>query len=62
MYKDQLKSIIGENCPGYDARYGSSMISMGGALSNSCDNCSNFVRGRCIKDLYDYMKNLINTN
>lgn len=62
MYKNELKSVIGENCHGYEPRYGLSMMSMGGPLSPSCDNCANFIRGKCDKDLYDPMKNLIENN
>ncbi|MBU3210681.1 hypothetical protein [Clostridium algidicarnis] len=62
MRKDELKSVIGENCPGYEPRYGLSLMSMGGHLSPSCDNCSNFVRGKCFKGLYDPIKNMINNN
>ncbi len=62
MYKDEIKSIIGENCHGYDPKYELSMMSAGGYLSPSCDNCSNFVKGTCKKNLFDNMKNMININ
>lgn len=62
MYKDELKSIIGENCPGYEPESKLSFISMGGPLSPSCDNCVNFVKGKCFKGLYDPIKDMIKIN
>jgi hypothetical protein len=61
MVSNEMKSTIAQNCPGYEARYALSMLSMG-SLSESCNNCSNYVRGQCIKDLLDPMREKIERN
>jgi hypothetical protein len=61
MISAELKSVIGQNCPGYDARYGITIMNSG-VFSESCNNCSNYVRGKCIKDLLDEMRNKVCRN
>ncbi|GIM29330.1 hypothetical protein CPJCM30710_19960 [Clostridium polyendosporum] len=61
MYYSELKSIIGQNCIGYNPRSATSIMSMG-SLAQSCNNCSNFIKGKCAKDLFDAMKIMIKTN
>jgi hypothetical protein len=61
MISSEMKSIVAQNCPGYEPRYALSMMSMG-MLSESCDNCANFVRGHCVKDLLDEIKEKIERN
>lgn len=61
MLSQELKNIIAQNCPGYFPKYNIGMESMG-TLAQSCTNCSNYVRGKCIKDLYDTIKEQIRIN
>lgn len=56
-----IKSLVAQNCPGYESRYASSILSMG-SMAESCDSCANFVRGKCKKDLYDSVKERITIN
>lgn len=56
-----LKSIIAQNCPGYESRFAVSVMSMG-SIAESCDTCANFVRGKCRKDLFDSVKEKITIN
>jgi len=61
MVSGQVKMIVAQNCPGYQARYGMVMSTMG-SLSQSCSNCGNWIRGRCIKDLFDEVRERIRVN
>ena len=61
MISGETKSIIAQNCPGYEPRYALTMMSMV-SLSESCDNCSNYVRASCTKDLLDDIKEKVERN
>lgn len=61
MVSSETKMRVAQNCPGYDAVYEMVMMSMG-SLAQSCDNCSNFVRGRCVKELFDGIRDRIRVN
>ena len=60
MVSSELKMRIAQNCPGYRNVYPSFTSNI---LSNeSCDSCSNYIRGKCIKDLFDEIKKNISIN
>lgn len=61
MYYSELRSIIGQNCVCYDPRSITAIMSMS-SLAQSCDNCSNFIREKCTKNLFESMKVMIETN
>jgi hypothetical protein len=60
MLSNQMKSIIAESCPGYEGKYILSMAM--GNLAQSCNDCANFVRGKCTKDLLHSIKEKIERN
>ena len=61
MIGSEIKSMVAQNCHGYEARFPASMLSMG-SRAESCDSCINFVRGRCKKKLFDKIRDTITTN
>ncbi len=61
MVSNELKMRIGQNCPGYVSR-NTSFMSSSTELAESCNNCANFVRGKCIKDLFDKIREEIRQN
>lgn len=52
MVSNEIKSRIAQNCSFYNERsyYPDKILIQ---LEESCNNCSNFVRGRCVKDVFD---------
>lgn len=56
-----MKSLVAQNCTGYEARFPAFIASMG-SRAESCDSCSNYVRGRCKKNLFDKIKESIVIN
>ncbi|WP_373897169.1 hypothetical protein ACER0A_000405 [Haloimpatiens sp. FM7315] len=61
MISNELKARIAQNCPGYTSRNSSFMSSVT-ELAQSCDNCANYVRGKCVKRLFDSIKEDIRKN
>ncbi len=61
MVSSELKMIVAQNCQGYNPRSAYSMSLMG-SLSESCSNCSNYVRGKCVKNLFDNIAGDIRMN
>ncbi|MBE6043494.1 hypothetical protein [Clostridium thermopalmarium] len=61
MICDSTKMIIAQNCIGYEPKYIISLLSMT-SLSESCNNCQNYIRGNCIKGLFDDMVETIKRN
>ena len=61
MVSSELKMMVAQNCSYYNRRYALSMESLGN-LSESCSNCSNYVRGRCVKDLFDDIRDMVKIN
>lgn len=61
MVSEMEKMAVAQNCRGYEPRNAAVMSSMGN-LSESCSNCSNYVRGKCIKDLFDDIRNTLRFN
>ncbi|MCY6485921.1 hypothetical protein OW763_16555 [Clostridium aestuarii] len=61
MVSNEMKMVIAQNCQEYEAKYGISMLSMG-TLSESCNNCKNFIKGKCTKGLFDEIMETIRRN
>lgn len=61
MITNEIKMRVAENCPGYQSRSLFSSMSLG-TSSESCSNCVNFVRGKCIKNLFDEISETIRVN
>lgn len=61
MISNELKMRVAQNCPGYVSRNNGFLSSMT-QLSESCDNCKNFIRGKCVKGLFDEVKEKIRQN
>ena len=63
MSLSEAKKFVAQNCPGYRNRNYYSLTNMSmGTSYESCDNCTNFVRGHCSKDLYDDIRDRITLN
>lgn len=54
--------VVAENCDEYNPVNHDFISQMGVTLSETCDNCKNFINGRCIKNLFDPIKEAINRN
>lgn len=54
----ELKSVVAQNCFGYSSRnpWGSEN------LAENCNSCSNYVRGKCVKGLFDDIASIISIN
>jgi len=61
MIPNEIKMRVAQNCPGYVSRNHYSLMSMLES-SESCSNCKNYVRGKCIKDLFDGIYETIRIN
>lgn len=61
MISREIKNIIGENCPEYDAR---DYIIMAGCniIGVSCENCFNYFEGNCSKGIQNDIYNNIKRN
>ncbi|QGU93791.1 hypothetical protein GOM49_00375 [Clostridium bovifaecis] len=61
MISNSTKMVIAQNCLGYNPKYIISLLSMA-TLSESCNNCQNYVKGNCTKGLFDEMMETIKRN
>lgn len=61
MVSNELKMVVAKNCSGYEPKHAVTMLSMG-TLSESCNNCKNFIKGKCNKGLFDEIKESITRN
>lgn len=61
MVSEMEKMEVAQNCSGYEPRNAAVMSSMG-SLSESCSNCSNYVKGKCIKNLFDDISSTLRFN
>ena len=57
----EIKAIVAQNYYGYTSRNPWGLANLG-SISESCDSCSNFVRGKCIKGLFDDIAETITIN
>lgn len=61
MISFEIKNRIAQNCSLYNSRgYCSGKILIN--INPSCDNCDNFVRGHCIKNVFDDIYEKIRIN
>ena len=60
MISSELKMMVAENCSCYESRV-VTMASIGG-LSESCSNCSNYIRGVCLRGLFKDISDVILIN
>lgn len=61
MIFDEVKSLVGENCPEYDSKnifYKANMTN----LARNCINCFNYHNGQCIKKLFNQLYNNLKIN
>lgn len=61
MVSSELKMMVAQNCSGYNPRLALFIESIGN-LSESCSNCSNYIRGRCVKGLFDDIRDMVKIN
>lgn len=61
MISSEIKMRIAQNCHGYQGRSTYSMMSFVES-SQSCSNCKNYVRGHCVKNLFDGIYDNIRIN
>ena len=61
MVSSELKMMVAQNCASYSPRSAQGMASIGN-LSESCSNCSNYIRGRCVKGLFENIIDTIKIN
>ncbi|WP_125154799.1 hypothetical protein [Clostridium rectalis] len=58
----ELKMIVAENCEGYEPMASVFISDIGSNITDSCENCYNFKDGKCIKNLFDPIKEKIYRN
>ena len=61
MISSELKMMVAQNCSSYEGKSAIFMSSLG-SLSESCSNCSNYIREKCSKNLFDEIKETIQIN
>ncbi|GAA0117685.1 hypothetical protein [Clostridium senegalense] len=61
MISNEVKMRVAQNCPGYSCRHTYSLMSFVES-SQSCSTCKNYIRGKCIKDLFDDVYGKIRVN
>ncbi|KAJ49780.1 hypothetical protein CTM_21326 [Clostridium tetanomorphum DSM 665] len=54
--------VVAENCEGYEPIASVFVSDIGSNITDSCENCENFVKGKCIKNLFDPIKERIYRN
>ena len=57
----EIKSMVAQNCSGYTSRDAWGIMKLGN-MAESCDTCSNYIRGGCAKSLFDDIANSITIN
>ncbi|SMC29450.1 hypothetical protein SAMN02745134_03901 [Clostridium acidisoli DSM 12555] len=61
MIENEMKSVVAENCEEYNPKLKISAMSVGKSC-NSCGNCVNFKGEKCVKGLYEDIKDIIRIN
>ncbi|BDR68622.1 hypothetical protein K144313037_00340 [Clostridium tetani] len=62
MRIEELKMIVAENCDSYSPFMSEIISKYGGTLTESCENCKYFIEERCIRNLFDPIKEIISRN
>ena len=60
-FSHEIKAIVAQNCNEYTSRNPWGLANLG-SISESCDSCSNYVKGRCKKDLLEVVASNITIN
>ena len=60
-FSHETKAIVAQNCYGYTSRNPWGLTNLG-SISESCDSCSNFINGKCKKDLFEGLVSTITVN
>ena len=61
MVSSEIKMMVAQNCSGYTSR-SATIVARLGNLSESCSNCSYYVGERCIKGLFQDIRDAIKIN
>lgn len=61
MISNSSKMIAAQNCLDYAPKYIISLLSVA-SLSESCNNCQNYIKGKCTKGLFDEIMETIKRN
>lgn len=61
MISTQDKMIVAENCKEYESRNNILGLQVS-YISGNCSNCVNFTNGRCSKNLFDKIEEVISMN
>jgi hypothetical protein len=62
MISSEIKMRVAQNCEGYRTSYGMEFINSISYGSESCSSCANYVRGKCIEELFDEVRETIRVN
>ncbi len=62
MVSNEIKMSVAQNCHGYRPRYPMELVNTITYGSKSCSSCSNYVRGKCIEELFDEIRETIRVN
>lgn len=57
----EIKCIIAQSCPKYIVKDNMSIMNLSN-ISQSCNNCVNFVYGKCKKGLFNEIKKTVELN
>jgi hypothetical protein len=57
----EIKALVAQNCDGYTSRNPWGLANLG-SISESCESCSNFAKGKCKKDLFQALASTITIN
>ena len=52
MRLEELKMVVAENCEGYEPIASVFVSDVGSNITDSCENCKNFEKGKCVKNLF----------
>lgn len=61
MISNEVKMVVAQNCNEYESKYLISLISMSN-FSGSCDSCISYMKGKCSKELFDEIMEIIRRN
>lgn len=61
MFSNVTNMRVAQNCMEYSAKSIISLLSVS-VLSESCDNCQNYIKGKCTKGLFYEIMEIINRN
>jgi hypothetical protein len=62
MISSEIKRRVAQNCSGYSTKYYMGLINSITYESESCSSCINYVREKCLKELFDEILETISVN